>query len=177
MFNTASAGQAQVLSVFSPGGALSCAGVNTTWNINHTWSVANLATYIPVRITHPVLVQSLGWVSGDVVSGNYDIGLYDAVGTRLASSGSIAVPGANTFVTFNMTDLRLEDRIVYLALALSSGTCRYYGYTVGELQEYRVAGFLEQASAVPLPAVATFAALTNNPPRPIVAMPARALSF
>jgi hypothetical protein len=169
MFTPASLGQAMHLTPYSPGGVLSGVGVLTGWAITNTWGVANKAVYLPLRVMQPGLAKTLNWIAGDVVSGNYDVGLYDVTGKRLAASGSIAVPGASTVVTYDMPDLTLDNQIVYFALVLSSATCRYYGRTItNRSQEFRACGFLEQASALPLPDPAVFAALSTNPPLPDV---------
>jgi hypothetical protein len=165
MILSPSFGQAQVLSAFSPGGALSCTGLLPGFAATNTWTTANTAIYHPIRVTHPVVATKLHWLSGDVVNGNYDIGLYDATGRKLASSGSTAVPGTSTTVLYDMADLYLEQTIVYVALALSSATCRYYGFKLAsDIQEMRLSGLVEQASALPLPATATFATLSAAVP-------------
>lgn len=179
MLLSPSLGQAQVLTAFSPGGALSCVGLVPTYlNSTQVWPTANLAIYVPLRVTHPIVARKLVWVTGNAVSGNYDIGLYDATGKRLVSSGSIAVSGTDTLILFDMADLQLEQQIVYLAFALSSATCRYYGHLLTtDTQEMRIAGLMQEASAVPLPATATFATLSGNVPIPVLLLQARTQSF
>jgi hypothetical protein len=153
-------GQAGILSLWAPGQALSGVGsLGTYADQAGGWGTADKAVFHPIRISHPVIARKLHWIAGATISGNYDIGLYDATGRRLASSGSTAVPGTGVVVSYDMTDLYLTPQIVYLALALSSATCRYYGWVVsGEGPEMRASGLVSQASAVPLPDSATWAA-------------------
>jgi hypothetical protein len=180
MILSPSLGQAQVLSAFSPGQCLSCVGAVPTFAQTGAWPVANQAIYIPIRVTHPVVARKMVWVTGSgATSGNYDIGLLDAVGRKLASSGSTAVPAIETLVVFTLpTALRLEQQIVYLALALSSATCQYYGYRLTvDTQEMRTTGLVQEASAVPLPTTATFALLSGTVPVPHLLLQARTQSF
>jgi len=168
-------GQGQLLSAFSPGGTFSCIGLLASFATNQTWTVANVASYIPVRVTHPVMARKLVWkVGSNTPAGNYDVGLYDATGLRLASSGSTAMPAANTVVSYDMGDLWLEQQIVYFALVLSSGASGFfYGYLVSALHGMRACGLVKQAAALPLPATATFEAITATVLMPLHAIQTR----
>lgn len=174
MILSPSLGQDEILTLFSPGGALSCVGPVPGFAGTNTWPVANQAMYYPLLVDHALVARTLVWISGTAVSGNYDLGLYDATGKRLASSGSIAVPATNAIIVLDMADLQLEQQLVYVSLALTSATCQYYGYSLpADTQEMRIAGLLQEAAAVPLPATATFATLSGTVAVPLVGIRTR----
>jgi hypothetical protein len=125
------------------------------------WPTANTAVYIPFRVFAPFLVAQIAWANGSAVSGNIDAGIYDAVGTRLVSAGSTVQSGAAAVQTVDITDTWIGPGLFYLALALDNTTGTITGQAAG-LQRLRAIGLVEMASAFPLPATATFAALTGN---------------
>jgi hypothetical protein len=61
-------------------------------------TIANAAILTEFRPHRDVTVTSLAWMTGATPSGNYDIGIYSAAGTRLWSKGSTAWPAASTRV-------------------------------------------------------------------------------
>ena len=135
-----------------------------------TWLVANKAIYIPLWLPFWYQVNRVWWYNGSsVTSVNNDLGIYDADGTRIYSTGSTAQSGASVlqYVTVS-TPFRLPPGRYFLALAISSVTANRGGTggATNTLTRLRQSGIMEEASALPLPAVATFAAITATQPTP-----------
>lgn len=124
------------------------------------WPVANTAIYVPFRIGEPILVRKLFWTNGSAVAGNVDCGIYDAAGTRIISTGSTAQATTNTVQAVNITDTMLGAGVFYLALALSDGAATVFRDNPS-IQVCRILGLLEETSALPLPATATFATVVS----------------
>lgn len=137
---------------------------------SQTWLAANKAVYIPLYLPYWYTVQRVWWWNGSsVTSVNNDLGVYAADGTRMYSTGSTAQSGASVlqYVTVS-TPFRLSPGRYFLALAISSVTANRGGTggSANTLTRLRQAGVMEEASALPLPATATFAAVTATQPTP-----------
>jgi hypothetical protein len=124
------------------------------------WTAANRAIYIPFAVTRPLVVAQLYVFNGATVSGNSDCGVYDAVGTRVVSSGSTAQAGTTAYQVFNVTDTLLGPGVFYLALALNNTTGTVRRVVMGSALSAQTLGMAMQETAFPLPATATLAALT-----------------
>ncbi len=123
------------------------------------WGAANTAKFIPISIPFAYLVNRVFWVNGSVVaSSNHDFGIYAADGTRLYSTGSTAAVGASViqFVT-PASPILLYPGDYYFAHVNNGTTNRVFGNAIAAVQQ-RYAGIKQQATALPLPASATFAA-------------------
>jgi hypothetical protein len=122
-----------------------------------TWT-ANQAQYIPFYLPWPYPVRRVFWSNGSsVVSTNVDVGIYTADGTRIYSTGSTAASGASVLQYVTPTEFLLSPGRYYMAKSCSTATAARGGtgqssMTLGFLQ---MAGFLEEASALPLPATMT----------------------
>lgn len=127
-----------------------------------TW-VANLAIYVPLVLPFPYLVNRLWWMNGSVVTtSNADVGIYNRDGVRLASAGSTVQAGTSTIQYVALgTPMLLSPGRYYLAWVSSGTTNRGFGLTTITANHGRAAGLLAQATALPLPASATFATLAN----------------
>lgn len=130
-----------------------------------TWPVANTAFYIPIWLPWPYPVKRVFWVNGSsVASTNMDLGIYTAAGTRIYSTGSTAASGASAtqYVTPS-PDFILAPGRYYFALSDSSTTANRGGQasTAPTVARIRLAGLLQEASALPLPANMTPAAVAN----------------
>jgi hypothetical protein len=126
------------------------------------WVTANLAVYVPVFLPWPYPVRRVFWVNGSSAGGNNDFGIYTQSGAKLYSTGSTAVSGnsAPQFVT--PTAFMLDAGVYYFSLAVDSTTAgRITGNNAHTANQLRLGGILQQGSALPLPAVATFAASTD----------------
>lgn len=125
------------------------------------WPAANLAIFVPFTVYEPITVVKLSILNGTAVSGNVDIGIYGAGGARLVSSGSTAQAGASAIQTFDITDTYLVPGLHYLALAIdnATGTIDNVGVTAIDVEAL---GVMQQATAFPLPATATFEAFAQT---------------
>lgn len=121
---------------------------------------ANLALFLPFLLGSPTTVTKLCVVNGGTASGNVDVGIYDAVGTRIASAGSTAQAGTNALQAFDITDVVLGAGLYYLAVAKDDTTGTILRVNpVAEI--LRAFGCFQMASAFPLPATATFATIAQ----------------
>lgn len=130
---------------------------------SYLWPVANLAVYIPFTLPWPYPVRRAFWCNGSNVTGNYDIGIYTAGGVKIWSSGSTAQTGASAIQYVTVTpDLLLPAGKYYLGLVNNGTTNRGFG-TPTQVTAIigRFMGLYQQATALPLPAAATFAAWNN----------------
>lgn len=127
--------------------------------------VANLAVYIPFQLPYPYQVARLWWINGNTVTTtNVDMGIYTADGTRLYSTGSTTqTPASQPQYAAVSGHLVLDARTpYYLAWTCDNTTARSFSMNISTAAIGRGAGLLEQASALPLPATATFAAFTTQ---------------
>lgn len=127
------------------------------------WPAANRAEFVPFRVPYPVTVYKLACGTGTANTGNFDLGIYDANGTRLVSTGSTPKTTAGVERIIDVTDTFLLPGLYYLAMAVD-GTAAYI-QTSGQTWLSKMAGIREMSSAFALPATATFAtASTGNCP-------------
>lgn len=125
------------------------------------WSSANLAVYVPFRLTGPNVATKLFIGNGNPVAGNVDIGIYDHAGRKIVSTGSVARSGVNDHQVIDIADTMLDAGLFYLAVAMDTTTnSNYRRYTVTAAYHTKMMGVAQQASAFPLPATATFATAT-----------------
>src|SRR5690349_17282906 len=64
------------------------------------WPSANLAIYTPVLVYQPVTIAKMAVNNGSAVSGNIDVGIYDATWARRVSAGSTAQAGTSAIQIF-----------------------------------------------------------------------------
>lgn len=143
------------------GGSLSNAAAAST-----AWPSANLAIFVPFRLRAPVVVCKLVTGAGATAAGNFDVGIFDAQGNKIVSSGATA-KGASVEQISDITDTQIGPGVYYLAMA-ADGTNNYEmvvptGTSPVPLQKTRLYGVVQMATAYTLPATATFAAATNAP--------------
>lgn len=134
------------------------AGVNEP--TSQTWSSANRALYVPFKIAGPMNVQRLWWANGGTAAGNVDCGVYSIGRTKLASTGSTVQTGTNVVQSVAVSIL-LQPGSYYMALALSSTSGTVRGRAVNTTYG-RLSGMTQQATALPLPASATFATYADS---------------
>lgn len=146
----------------SLGGAL-----GTTAPASGGWSATNRAVVVPFRVYHPIKVYSMFLINGATGTFDLDLGVYDPAGRLLASTGgSTPQSGNNNFqeVSFSSA-LSLGGGLYYMALSLSSSSATVFRRTLSNVI-MNAFGCYIIASALPLPASATFAtvpASTNLP--------------
>jgi hypothetical protein len=114
---------------------------------------------VPVVLAIPVTVYQLAGFNGTVVSGNIDLGIYDANGGRLVSAGSTAQAGTTAAQVIDITDTLLTPGVYYLAQSADNITATVHGSNLGN-QVLAACGVVQMLSAFPLPTTATFAGLT-----------------
>lgn len=128
------------------------------------WGTANTAVYLPLVLPWPYNVRRVMWTPGNVVGGNFDIGIYSAGGGRIYSAGSTAAAGTNSqpsYVT-PTTDILLGPGTYWLAWVTDGTTSRMFGWGGNSPSGVgRLLGCYQQASALPLPATPTFAAYNS----------------
>jgi hypothetical protein len=126
--------------------------------VSIAWPTANLALYIPFKVTVPYPVKRLFWMNGSGTLGNVDVGVYTRGGGKITSTGSTAQSGASTPQYANASPVvLLTPNVYYLSMSCSVTTNGVFGHPSTAVHN-RLAGLLQQASAVPLPSTATFAA-------------------
>lgn len=136
------------------------AGMLTAQNLS-TWPAANLAIFIPFRVYQIYTAVKMSWING-TVSGNIDVGIYDAQGDRLVSLGSTAMSGASAIQTGDITDTTLKPGLYYMAMAVDNTTATFRRFTSATVAGTAGLGLLQQATAFALPSTATFAACGND---------------
>lgn len=156
-------GGQRYISPQSNSGFASCIYPAAALQASLAWPTANMAVYTPVRILVPTLIKQFFCMNGATVSGNVDVGVYTFDGVRVSSAGSTAQAGTNAIQTFNVTDFMLGQGTYYMAIALSNTTGTFFSNQLAtNIWQMEIAGVLEQTSAFPLPATATFAAISTT---------------
>lgn len=127
-------------------------------------TVSNEARYFPLRLSAPFLVVKFWWLNGASVSGNVDIGIYSASGTRLARTGSTAQSGTTAVQSVALgTPFLLMPDLYYLAWCADNTTATMLLSTLTNgVSDARRMGMYTQTAAFSLPTTATFAAATSG---------------
>ncbi len=125
-----------------------------------SWGTANDALYIPFFLPWPYPVERMFWGNGSTTTGNGCCAIYSWGGSQIVTSGSIARTPASglQYVTVGMT---LPAGGYWFGLSINATTTAVFGSTSVTAVMARLYGIRKQASALPLPATATFAAPTN----------------
>lgn len=133
------------------------------------WPTASMAIYVPVKVRRPVIVTKLAISNGATVSGNVDVGVYNAAGTRLVAYGGGAQAGTSTEQVFDVTDTLLTPGTYYLAGVLDN-TTGIVGADTDSAPLCACYGVLTQNSAYPLPSTATWVVNNTLAVYPVMAM-------
>lgn len=123
------------------------------------WSQANTAFFYPVLARNPLTVTQMGWGNGPANGDHVDVGLYDKGGTRLTSTGSTLTAGGNAIQAVDVSDVVLPPSLYYLAMVADGILGTFTRANLATAGIARSVGCLQQASAFPLPANATFATM------------------
>lgn len=126
------------------------------------WPSANLAIYVPFFLSKPITFSTMFWMNGSTVAGNVDVGVYAEDGTRIVSKGSTAAAGTTTLQVVTVTTTTIGPGLFYLALACSSTSELVYKTIIGQVLRTKFTGMAQQATALPLPATATFATVGQD---------------
>lgn len=134
------------------------------------WGTANRAIYVPVAVDRRVVVRKLWFASGNVGTGNYDLGLYDSAGTRLLARGSTAKPAAATEEVWDCTDTTIGPGLYYMALNNDTTTDTFH-IDSHAAPNWAGCGVLEEAlGSVALPATASWSLAQTLTLYPIMGM-------
>lgn len=127
------------------------------------WPTNNLAIYVPISLSARFTVARFVVANGANSTGNVDVGLYSAAGTRLISTGSTARAGTSVLQYIGVTDQSFPPGHYYLALVASSTTGSYMKTWTGQDQYIgRMCGLLQEAlGATTLPTSMTPVAFTG----------------
>ncbi len=143
--------------------------------------VANQATFIPFYITETDIVRKLLALNGTTIAGNIDVGIYadryDGKVELVVSNGGSAQSGSGQLQELSCSGgpLKISPGRYYLAEARSNNTAELQGWTVSSEHAFKAAGVSIMASAYPLPAVATLAALPAGVDLPFIGVSFRDL--
>jgi hypothetical protein len=151
--------------------------LNSTAPTSGAWPAANLAIFLPFHTSAPFPIQQVGWINGATVSGNVDMGVYDAAGTRLGSIGSTAQAGVSVLQLAALS-LTLDPGHYNMGFTCDNTTATITRISLGPSSfafgtAYQVQA---QTSAFPLPSTATLANPTSNLIIPAVALFAQAVA-
>lgn len=131
-------------------------GVGLAATSSRTWTVTDEAQLYPFRLGYPETITKLWIYNGATVSGNFDIGIYDAEGTRIVSAGSTAQAGTNAVQSVDITDTLLGPGIYYMALVFDNTTATLFADTGwASVRAAQQSGLCRVASAFALPATVT----------------------
>lgn len=126
------------------------------------WPSANLALFYPFSVSQPITAVKLWIINGTTASGNLDLGIYDADGTRLVAKGSTAQSGTTAIQILDTTDLNLAPNVqYYMACSMDGTTGTTRAAAAVTAGKYASLGMAQMATAFPLPANATYAAMAQ----------------
>lgn len=131
-------------------------GVNGIAPVSNAWPAANRAIFVPVRVPIGVTVYKMGCGTGTGTTGNFALGIYDAGGNLIVSTGSTAKTTASSERVIDITDTYLGPGLYYLAMAVDD-TGPYNSVALGTARVAKLMGVREMETAFPLPGTATFA--------------------
>jgi hypothetical protein len=123
------------------------------------YPLANLALYVPFSVSETVTAYE-GWVVTGITAGNFDIGIYDAAGARLTSSGATAKVVSDVTNTTAMTNQVLTPGVYYYMAFASDGTTNFFSTApaAGLCESW---GILESTTSYVLPASPTLSRTTR----------------
>lgn len=147
----------------TPYDAVHCLGsqMGTTAPTSAAWSTANRAIMIPFRLFKPATAYKMGVMNGSVVSGNFDMGIYDVAGTLLRSTGSTLQSGTNVLQEAPLsTPVTLGAGMFYMAIAIDNNIAQLLRRSHNN-DICHAMGMYQDASAFPLPSTIGFDATTG----------------
>jgi len=134
----------------------------TLFNANSlVWPTANLAMFFPFMVNKRITAVKMFAMNGATLSGAIDVGIYDVSGTRLISSGSTGQVGVSNLQIFDIVDTSFGPGTFYLAVTMNNIIGRLMAGEDAIARTLSSVGILQMTAAFPLPAVATFATVTE----------------
>lgn len=120
----------------------------------------NLARGYPLYLGEPAVITKVWWFNGATAAGNIDVGVYTLDGTRLFSSGATAQGTINAIQEVDITDYQLGRGTYYAAISCSLSTATFFSNSYN-LHFSKIMGWWQMATAHPLPASVTIAAMST----------------
>lgn len=156
------------------GSNLLTAGAGMLTAASATWPTANRAIYMYFAVQTPITVTKLFCYNGAVVSGNVAMAIFDAVGTRIVTTGSVAQAGTNALQEFDITDTVLFPDLYILGLQCDNTTATFFRTQLGATYLALGAAVTGGAPTFPFPATVTVA-LVNADYVPLVGLTTRSV--
>lgn len=88
---------------------------------------ANVVNYVPFRLNQHATVRKMSLLVGGANTGNVQVGLYTAVGSRIVSSGTVALGTINTLQECDITDTLLAPGTYFMAVTLENAAGTWFG--------------------------------------------------
>ena len=109
------------------------------------WPTNNLAVYVPISIPAPFTVARFMIANASNLTGTVDIGIYNAAGVLLLSTGNSARASASAVQYLDVTNTVFQPGHYYLGLVASSTTGTYLGATFSSSTRAALSGPLQEA--------------------------------
>lgn len=119
------AGPSHDISVFNPQATVVQLTSIALGATDRAWPTANLAIYVPVRIIRPTLIRKFWNAQGATGTGNFDMGIYTAAGSRVVATGTTAKVAAVAEKIVDVTDTGIVPGLYYLAMVDDTNTDTY----------------------------------------------------
>ena len=133
------------------------------------WPTNNKAIYVPFTLEPhevPVSFDRVWHINGaNAVTGTFDMAVLDLAGTRLGSVGSTSQAGSvNVLQIYSLSTVvaLTIPGSYYLGMSVSTTSATYFRNALGAARFGNALGMLEQLTAHPIRATATFAANTGT---------------
>lgn len=124
------------------------------------WPTANLAIFVPFRLSGPYLVKKILWANGATAAGNIDVGVYSIGGARIFTTGSVAQSGTSAQQSSSATGGGISipgPGNFFLAVAKDDISGSLLGCFTNTTASFaRLFGVYQATSAFPLPDTVTF---------------------
>ena len=130
--------------------------------ISQTWLNANFAVYVPFRLNKSVSIITAFVINGAVASSGVCVGIYDADGVRLLTTGSTNASTVSTLQTITTAATMIGPGLFYMGLSCLTSTQTIFSTASPNVQALRALGLATQQTAFPLPSTATFATISSS---------------
>lgn len=127
---------------------------------SQTFVSANLAIYVPFRVTKSATAYRMFCVNGATASGNLNMAIYNSAWANQVETGSTAQSGTSTYQDVEIADTVLAPGLYYMALSLDN-TMGTFDHAQSFSRLNRAWGIAQEAAAFAMPATATPAAPTT----------------
>jgi hypothetical protein len=146
----------------SPGDQTSIGSITGTLGTpaSATWLNANLAIFVPFRLTSPMLVTGVWAFNGATAGGTTSIGVYSKDGIKLLSCASTTQTTINSITTMAISNVIIGPGLFYMAMSQSLSTSTYFRSAL-TAQFSKVVGCATMQTAHPLPSTATFGTVSG----------------